>query len=392
MTGGAPHEFAFWQKVCDDFSEKSGVTVTLIRSASQTEQRKQQITVGLRGKERNPDVFLMDIAWIGQLAWSGWLEPLDKHGISAEPYFKNIIELADMHNGSLIGLPVFVDAGLLYYRKDLLEKHGYSAPPATWNELVEMATKIQEIEKKANPDFWGFVWQGAQYEGLVCNALEYFTSAGGGYFDNNSKPIISSAENARALRFMSDLIHTYKISPPNTFTDMKEEESRMPFQNGNALFERNWPYALNPHSEDGSAVQGKFDFTVLPHFEGQKSAAALGGWHAGVSKFSDCTKDAAAFAQYLASYEIQKRMALTLGHNPGRPDVFDDEEVKKTPVGGFKDMFYAAIPRPPVPYYSQVSNVLQKYINAAIAAKMPAEQALEQAQKEIEKITSDYKQ
>jgi len=189
----------------------------------------------------------MDIAWIAQFAASDYLEPLDSYlkenKLELEAFFSRVLNLADKYNGKLIALPVYVDGGPLYYRKDLLKKYGYSKAPTTGEELLNCSLRIQEGERKSNPNFYGFLWQGAQYEGLICNFLEFAGSNQGGIVIADGKILLNSKENRQALQFMYDLIHKHKVSPPNTFTEMKEEEVRIFFQQGNALFERNCPYA-----------------------------------------------------------------------------------------------------------------------------------------------------
>ncbi|MBD3320173.1 MAG: extracellular solute-binding protein [Chitinivibrionales bacterium] len=390
MIGGTANEFSFWEKTIADFTEKTGISVELLRSATQTEQRKQQILIALRGKQPDPDIVVMDIAWIGQMARSGWLKDLFQYQIDTSAFFSNIITLADIYNSGLIGVPLYVDAGILYYRTDLLAKYGYDGPPDTWDALVSMAKDIQEKERVQNPDFWGFVWQGAQYEGLVCTALEFFVSAGGGFFDSKGNPRINSRANTAALGFMRDCIHTYGISPPNTYTDMKEEEVRLVFHNSNALFERNWPYAAKLHDTPEAPVNGKYAFGVLPHFKGHLSASALGGWHAGISAYSDRTEDAAEFIKFITSRKVQQELLTELGHNPGRKDIYSGAGAKTERLASLKDIFSSAVPRPTVPYYSQVSQVLQKYLNAGLANSMEPSRALSEAQKEIERIKQDY--
>ena len=74
-----------------------------------------------------------------------------------------------------------MNIGMLYYRRDLVDKYGYRRPPTTWSELEAMAARIQKGERAAGKTkFWGYVWQGAAYEGLTCNALEWQTSSGAG--------------------------------------------------------------------------------------------------------------------------------------------------------------------------------------------------------------------
>jgi multiple sugar transport system substrate-binding protein len=392
MVGGAADELAYWDTVVEEFEKAESIDVEIIRQAADTGQRKQGIIAALRGKKPDPDVMMLDVGWIGQIASSGWLEPLDGNDIDIKAFFMSIIYLADTYDGKLIALPVYVDGGMLYYRTDLLEKYGYAAPPKTWDELVKMAKKVQAGERKNNPDFWGYVWQGAQYEGLVCDALEVFTSAGGTILGSDGKSAINSKENIKALQVMVDFVQKDKISPPNTFTDMKEEEVRIMFQNGNALFERNWPYAWGSHKSADSVIKDKFSTGPLPHFEGYRSASTLGGWHIAVSKFSDQKEKAIELTKYLTSYEIQKKFVLKLGWNPSRLDVYQDEDIiKKNPnLDNLRRIFIGAVPRPTVPYYSQISVILQKYINAAISGKSTPKEALDKAHKEMDEVIVEY--
>ncbi len=393
MVGGASNELEYWEKVIQDFSKATGIKTELIRQTSDSDQRKQSIMVALRGKKADPDVLIMDVAWVGQLAYSDWLEPLEIYtNIDKSAFFQSVIEMADTFDDKLIALPVYVDGGLLYYRKDLLDKYGFKTPPTTWDMLLTMAVTIQPEERKNNENFWGFVWQGAQYEGLVCDALEFFSSAQGSFLDKDGKSSINSAANRMALQYMVDLIHKHEVSPPNTYSDMKEEEVRMQFQNGNALFERNWPYAYALHNSDDSAVKGKFDIAPLPAFPGGKSASTLGGWHVGISKFSDQKVKAAMLVQYITSYDVQKEFSLKLGWNPGRTAVYDDQQViEANPhLQKLKSVFENAIPRPSLDYYADLSHTWQNSINAALSGHLSVDEALKKADDEANSIIKEY--
>jgi multiple sugar transport system substrate-binding protein len=392
MVGGAPNEIAFWESILADFAREHHIPVTMIRQSTDTDQRKQGILLALRGRHTDPDVLLLDVAWIGQMAASNWLEPLNEYKIDTTPFFPGIIRLADTYREKTIGLPLYVDGGMLYYRKDLLTAHGVDSLPATWDELIGLSETIQADQRKTDPDFWGFVWQGAQYEGLICNALEFFTSANGGFFSETGKPVFTQPGNIRALQLMHDLIKTRRISPPNTFTDMKEEEVRLMFQNGHALFERNWPYAWGLHNAEDSAVKGLVGMCPLPRFPDGKNASTLGGWHIAVSRFSDRKAEAVKFLQYVTSFAVQKNLSLTLGWNSGRTDVYDDPEVlaANPAAKDLKEIFTGAVPRPVVPYYSAASSILQKYLSAALAGRSSPADALGLAQQEVEALLKGY--
>ncbi len=396
-VGGAPSEIDYWHKVISSFEkENPGISVDLLRQPMNTAVRMQTLVTPLSSRESTPDVFLMDVAWVGQFAASGWLAPLNdfvsKDHYDLSVFFKKTIKLADTYRGKLIALPVYIDAGLLYYRKDLLKKYGYNHPPVTWGELVRIAQKVQAGERKHNPKFWGFVWQGKQYEGLVCDFLEFIVSNGGNILNRKGEPVLNSENNIKALTFMRDLIHKYKISPPNTYTEMTEEPVRRTFQSGNAMFERNWPYAWGLHNSKGSPVKGKVGIAPLPHFPGHESAATLGGWHIGMNVYSKRKAAAWKFIKFVESYKTEKGFAMNLGWNPGRQDVYKDKDViAKAPyLKALRKVFVGAVPRPGVPYYTKLSDVIQKYVNAAIAGKMTPKAALDKAQAEAKRIISQY--
>ena len=393
--GGAPQEVDYLEKLVEEFENKTGMTVGIVRQPTDSDQRRQGLVISLESHQPDPDVFLMDVVWIGQFALSGWLEPLDAHmhtdNFSVGPFFRGIVEQADTYHDSLYALPVYVDGGLLYYRTDLLRQYGFANPPDTWDDLRKEAEQIQEDQRHSRPDFNGFVWQGAQYEGLVCTFLEFASSNNGGILAHDSVNL-ATPQNVKALRFMYDLIHKYHVSPENTYTEMKEEEVRHAFQRGNALFERNWPYAWKLHQEDNSPVKGKVGIAPLPHFENGKSASTLGGWHIGISRFSDKKEAAWRFVRYVEGYEVQKKLALHLGWNPGRRDVYADPEVLKSLpyLKQLEDVFHHAVARPNVPYYSQISDIMQRYLNKCLAGKESPEVVLRSMQQEIHEVTGLY--
>ncbi|MGQ9603035.1 MAG: ABC transporter substrate-binding protein [bacterium] len=395
MIGGAPAEIDFWEQVATAFTDSTGIEVALLRQPADTDQRRQTLLIPLQSKEKDPDVFLMDIIWIGQFAASNWLEPLDKYveldGFDLSIFFQRAIDLADRFNGMLVALPVYIDAGLLYYRKDLLDKYGFYVPQ-TWEQLVTIASDIQSRERTDNPGFWGFVWQGAEYEGLVCNFLEYAHSNRGG-LHSDGRISIDSKENIDALTFMRDLIIKYQISPPNTYTEMKEEEVRALFEAGNALFERNWPYAWMLHQSDQSLVKGKVGVSVLPRFEDGENSATLGGWHIAISSYSDAKELAWSFIKYVLSYDMQLRFALKLGWNPSRRDVYKSVElIENLPhLVTFQEAFDNAVARPVLPFYTLLSKALQREINASLGGIKSPEEALGQAQKQVLEIIDQYK-
>ena len=219
-----------------------------------------------------------------------------------------------------MALPADVDGGLLYYRKDLLDRYGVPQPPASWEELSRLSGRIQNGERKTRPDFFGYVWQGAQYEGMICNFLKSRPPEAEAFRSGGPDHGQFSGQRARLPR-MQDAIHKRKDFPPADLYRNDGGRVRQYFQQGNALFERNWPYAWMLHQAADSPVRGKVGIAPLPHFVPGESASTLGGWHIGISRFSTAKEDAWQLVKFVMSFEIQKRAALELGWNPGRKEV-----------------------------------------------------------------------
>jgi multiple sugar transport system substrate-binding protein len=398
-VGGAPAELDAWEAIVREFTERTGIPVDLLRQPTDTALRRQGLVVALAARKTDPDVFLMDVAWLAQFAASGWLAPLD--GAAAEgggpdpaAFFPRIVELVDTFDGRLVALPLYVDGGLLYYRRDLLDRFGVEGPPGTWEELLRVSLRVQREMRRDRPGFYGFAWQGAQYEGLVCNFLE-FAGADGGFVEGADGSLgVDTPANRRALAFMRDLIHTHGVSPPSTFTTMKEEEVRRFFQEGNALFARNWPYAYPLHREAGSPVRDATAIAALPAFVPGRGVSTLGGWHVGVSAFSDAPRESMALIRFLTSYEVQKKLALRLGWNPGRTDVYEDPELlaRMPHLRELRRVFDTARPRPILPYYTQLSEILQRRLSAALAGRAAPAEALAAAEREMRRVVSRYRQ
>jgi multiple sugar transport system substrate-binding protein len=377
---------AAFQEILRRFErEHPGVTVKDEVLPSSTDEQHQFYVINLEGESAGFDVFSMDVIWVPEFARAGWLRDLSGLLGSEERslFFPGPME-AVTFDGAVYAVPWYIDAGMLYYRSDLLSKYGFT-PPKTWQQLVSMAQTITARER----GLYGFVWQGKQYEGLVCNVLEFFWSNGGDVLRDDTV-VIDSPENAAALAFMRDLLVKYKVTPPLVTTAI-EEPTRHIFGNGRAVFMRNWPYAWNLFQQAGSRVRGRIGITTLPAFPGHAPAAALGGWQLGVNRFSRSPEAAESLVRFLTSPGIQKRMASEIGYKPTRKALYRDPGLlREQPfLADLYKVFMTARPRPVTPYYMMITQVLQPEFSAAVSGiKTPAE-ALGSAQKQISHILGE---
>lgn len=351
---------------------------------SSTDEQHQFYVINLEGRSADFDVFATDVIWVQEFARAGWLRDLS-HMLpmkKRDDFFQGPIEAA-MYQDKVYAIPWYIDAGILYYRKDLLGKYGFS-PPKTWSDLVRIASEVTRKE----PDLYGFIWQGKQYEGLVCDALEYIHSNGGDIL-KDGQVVIESADNIQALGFMRDLIYKYHVTPA-LVTTMIEEPTRHIFGKGKALFMRNWPYAWNIFQTDDSLVKGKVGVSILPRFPGHQSSPTLGGWHLGINSYSDHPAEAERFVEFLTSYESQKTLSLAIGYKPTLKALYKDPDMTRAQpfTASLYEVFEHASPRPITPYYMMISQVIQPEFSAVISGIKEPEEALKSAREQIEHILS----
>lgn len=377
---GDPAEF---RKLLDRFErENPGLRVRDETLPASTDEQHQFYVINLEGKSADFDVLSLDVIWVPEFARAGWLRELDHlfAGGEAGAFFPAPLH-AVTYEGRRYAVPWYIDAGILYYRADLLKKYGRTVP-RTWRQLVETAKYITEREK----GLYGFLWQGKQYEGLVCNTLEFLWSNGGEVL-RDSEPTLLSRENIEALAFMRGLIAKDHITPELVATAI-EEPTRHLFGTGRALFMRNWPYAWNIFAAKGSAVRGRVGVAALPAFSGHRSASTLGGWQLGVNRFSRRPGAAEKLVRFLTSPAAQKTLALTVGYKPTRTALYKDPDLlREQPfIASLYGVLMQARPRPVTPYYMMITQVLQPEFSAVIAGIRTPEAALVSADKQIRHI------
>ncbi len=329
--------------------EEYNVTVEVTQGPESATDRYALYLQLFEAQSGDADILEVDVIWPGDLAqhlvdfyqYEGVEEDMQAH-------FPAIIENNTVE-GRLVGIPAFTDAGLLYYRTDLLEEYGFDGPPETWTELQEMATTIMEGEGADNPDFTGFVWQGEAYEGLTCNALEWVASFGGGNFISPEGEIeVFNDQTIAALETAAGWAGTIS---PEAVTGFLEEDSRQIFQNGNAVFMRNWPYAYSLAIGEDSPIADSVGIAPLPagDVEGGTPAATLGGWQMGVNAYSENVDVSVDVARFLTSEQEQLQRALEVSNLPTIESVYESEELLNSDVAWFAELlpvFQSAVARP----------------------------------------------
>jgi trehalose/maltose transport system substrate-binding protein len=393
FTGSVGQELEMAEAAAERFeAENPCVTVESIDTPDFVEDRLGTYLQLFEAQSSEGDVFQIDVIWPGDLAEH--FVDLNEYGGAAEvaDHFPAIVENNTV-DGKLIAIPWFTDAGLLYYRTDLLDKYGLDAP-TTWDELEAAATTIQEGERAdGNQDFWGYVWQGNAYEGLTCDALEWIKSADGG--EIISPDGVININNQAAIDIVDQAAGWVgTISPPGV-TAYGEEDARGVWQNGNAAFMRNWPYAFSLGNADDSVISGEFGVSPLPGVTAGNGAATLGGWQLAVSKYSDHPEEAAKLAFFLASEAEQKTRAIVGSLNPTIESLYSDADVLEAApfFGSLFDVFTSAVARPSTataPQYSDTSSLFFNAVHSVLTGNSNAEDAFLELELDLQDLHPDF--
>jgi trehalose/maltose transport system substrate-binding protein len=390
--GATGAELELCKTGAEAWAKKTGNTVKVVSTPNETNERLALYQQLLSAGASDIDVFQIDVIWPGILG--NQFIDLAPYSKGAEKEHFPAIVANNTINGKLVAMPWFTDAGVLYYRKDLLEKYG-AKPPTTWDELAQTAAKIQDGERKAGNDkFWGFVFQGKAYEGLTCDALEWIDSNGGGAIvDEKGTITINNPKAASALERASTWIG--KIAPDGVL-NYGEEEARGVFQSGDAAFMRNWPYAWALGNGADSPIKGKIGVEALPKGGADgKNTGTLGGWQLAVSKYSKNPEVAADLVMYLTSKDEQKRRAIAGSYNPTIASLYQDSDVLAAVpfFGNLYNTFTSAVARPSKvtgANYNKVSNAFWNASHDVLSGKAKAPEALAQLEGELKRIKRSH--
>ncbi|MHA7926475.1 MAG: ABC transporter substrate-binding protein [Marinobacter sp.] len=380
------------KQLCEEgtqaWAEQTGHEVKVVSTPNSATERLSLYQQLLAAQSEDVDIFQIDVVWPGMLAQH--LVDLSEYTSGDEDaHFESLVRNNTV-DGRLVAMPWFTDAGVLYYRKDLLEKYDQEVPE-TWQQLTDSARVVMAGEREAGNDrFWGFVWQGRAYEGLTCNALEWVSSYNGGtVVDAEGNVTINNPQAREALALASTWIDDIS---PRSVLNYTEEEARGVFQSGNALYMRNWPYAWSLAQSDDSPVKDKVGVVALPRGGEQGShAGTLGGWQLAVSRYSANKDEAADLVRFLTSYEEQKRRAIQGSYNPTIPGLYEDEEVL-TAVPFFGELFETfknGVPRPSSvtgESYGRVSNAFFNATHQVLSGEAEPEQALNSLERQLQRL------
>nr|WP_231710188.1 ABC transporter substrate-binding protein [Arthrobacter zhangbolii] len=362
-------------------AEHPNIDIEVISAPTNVDTNRASLATQIMGGASTPDIYNGDVAWAAQLADNGLALPVDRY--LPEDYFDGfdpaVVEGATFED-QVFGIPLTLDQSFLYYRKDLLEKHGLPVP-GTWQEVAEQARTLQDAGEVAE----GITWQGASYEGLTAVTNEFVASAGGSLVNEDlSEGLIDSPEATEAVEFMRDLVADG--TSPRGVPTYQEPQSLQTFTNGDAAFMRNWAYAYaTAENEETSGIAGKVGVTSMPAFgDGDTNAASVGGWNVYVNPHTEQLGASLTFLKWLTSAETQTDLAKRSSTIPTLDAVREAADVQVLSPVIVASAGNDLVARPTAsPYYPQISQSIYGQVNGILAGTTETGAGLEAARNGI---------
>lgn len=366
------------------FEEETGIKITMDELGYV--DLYQKLTADFVGNTANYDLMTVDIVWSGEYAANGYTLPLNDfmERDKAELQMDDIMPVAwtlGEWEGKQWAYPLAGYANVLNYRKDVLAEAGIE-PPKTQEELLAAAEKLTQTDK----EFYGVALLGAKGPAVAQDYMVWVQQFGGSILDADGNPKINTPEHVKVLEHFGAL---FKYAPPGS-TDYWWDQRETAFRTGNVAMMEGWSIARAGYeNSEISSIVGKVDITLAPVGEGIEPKYGFGGWGIGINADSTPQEQEAAweFIKWLSSPEIQKEWIRNDGA-PIRRSTLEDAELNKEypwfPIllESFEkgDGDY----RPRIPQYSIIQDALGTAVNGYLVGEMSAQEALDQAQAQIE--------
>lgn len=376
-------------------TEHPGQEVRFVELPSSADQARAQLAATLqqRGSGQRYDVMALDVVWTAEFAQAGYLRQLRERWIGADRFLDAPLASARFQ-GSLWAAPFTTDAGLLYYRTDLLSQANQTAP-ATWDQVADEAARISGAPGRGR--VVGYVGQFRQYEGLTVNVLEQMWGAPSAPSGPSQEDpgdggdllaLIDSRAAVEGLQFIAGGrcgSGPHWLDPRAPSSD--EEASRLAFQRGKALFMRNWPYAYRLLQAPDSGVKGRFGVVALP------GPTALGGYDLAIAASSPHQRTALDFIRFLTGEQSQRQLFRDGGFAPTLRSLYADPELQRAfpYLRPLRDSVERARVRAVTPYYSEVSSQIQAAASRVLACVLTPPQAAGQLRRSLPAVLAGHR-
>ncbi len=378
--------------VVDQFNHSQSVYRVTIRNEKYrnwryaiNQFRFSQKSVAKGSSDQVIDISFIDNNWLPGMIQEGWLEDITGKIPQAQNLISGLAEAATK-DGKLYGFPFSNKGQVLFYRKDLHQKHGLKIPQ-TLHELEDNARYLMKHEGFDH----GLT---IHFSAIHLDVLPFLWSNGGGIMKNGVVNI-NNRENIETLTYLQSLAQNGILPGPETFEMLKES-----YGNAKKLFmEGKSPYIITWNNRitdfENSPIKGKFGILPIPSFSsGQQSFSVIGSWYFGINTFSKHKEGAIQFLNFFSKNATQLGLALdSTSFIPTIKSIYTDSRLTtyNTYLSDLEVAMSYMKHRLKHPQEPEINHVFENNIKEILIENKPVKPLLEIAQKRIISILKQAK-
>ena len=330
--------------------------------------------------DATPDVAQLGNTWLPEFVALDALEPLDalqrsSADIVADDYFPGIWD-TNRIDGRLYGVPWYVDTRLLFYRRDLLAQAGYTTPPQSWAEWLQM---MAAIKRQVGPQRYAVLLPLNEYDPLVALSLQ------------QGEPLLRdgvrwgnyrSAGFRRTWKFYHSMFEQ-RLAPAASANEIANVWNE--FGRGFFSFYISGPWQIGEFRRRLPAeLQTAWATAPLPGPQGP-GASIAGGSSLGLFRRSRHKPAAWKLVRYLSRPAVQQRFHALTGNLPPRRSAWG-AQVSDGPTMAFRDQLERVLPVPKAPEWERIATELRVVTEAVVRGDIGAEAALTELDQRTDRI------
>lgn len=325
---------------------------------------KDKITTAISAKGA-PEMFTILLTDVKPFAGKSLLEPLTDLGTNAGVDFDDILAPAlDITSvgGQAYGIPFRYDGSGIYYNETMLKEAGYEAFPKTWDEMLDMSSKLSEEGKVA------FAWPlGNQANAVTRFVQQLYTYGGEILNEDETKCLLDSDEAVTALENIVDSIKEGYASQSSSEID--NTKMREMFGTEQLAFNLTGPFDVDSLKTDYPDL--KWKTAVIPG-DGGMACTTANGWCVAMAQNSEHKEEAAKFMAYITEPENQARLTDSF---PASKTAMEFEQFATEELKPFIEQLNNSKPEPAYTCWSEVEPVIYSYIQSAVSGDITPKEA-----------------
>lgn len=349
------------------------------------------------GRGEAPDISLLDSVWVAEFAERHYLQPLSdlepaRSSSGEKDYFPGL-STANRYNGTPFAVPINADVGVMWYRRDWFAAEGLSAP-ATWDELLAVGRYFQQPAVRSHyglgPHPLVLVAGRNGGETTMYQLLPFLWAAGGALIGDD-RVLLDGPENRRALTFLTELVGSEELAPPDVVNYAWDEAARI-FAQGRAALALGGTYdsffIRSVAGWDEPTFLEKVGFVPIPAGPGGAQAALVGGMSYVIYRQSGAPDQAWTLLDLAGREEILGPFCKRTGHFP--PQISVAHSLAQAGNGFLAraaSLLEIARPRPTIPEFARVSRQFQALVEDCLAGRRRVEDAVPRTAELIAAIT-----